>query len=73
MQERHDILDTSIGYFDEEEDALFSGYMLLIASLVSMIIGTCLQIVFFWLYNGSCHPFANILKVPSQYNKSMLY
>ena len=61
MQERHDVLSRTIGYLDEEQEALDRGYFLLICSTVTMVIGTLLQILFFYLYNGPFHPFANIL------------
>ena len=61
MQERHDILSRTIGYLDEEQEALDRGYMLLIGSTVTMVVGSLLQILFFYLYNGPFHPFANIL------------
>ena len=65
MQERHDVLTNTIGYLPQEEEALKTGYYLLIGSLSMVIVGTILEVLFFWLYNGSCHPFANILKVSS--------
>ena len=61
MQERHDILSRTIGYLDKEQEALDMGYLLLICLFSVMIVGSLLQILFFWLYNGKCHPFANIL------------
>ena len=61
MQERHDILSRTIGYLDEEQEALDRGYLLIICSNVTMVVGTLLQIFFFYLYNGPFHPFANIL------------
>ena len=61
MQERHDILIRTIGYLDEEQEALDRGYLLLIGSTIAMIGGSLLQILFFYLYNGPFHPFANIL------------
>ena len=61
MQERHDILTRTIGYLDEEQEALDRGYMLLICSTVTMAVVSLLQTVFFFLYNGKLHPFANIL------------
>ena len=61
MQERHDILSRTIGYFDEEQEAMDKGIMLLICSTVTMVVGSLLQILFFYLYNGPFHPFANIL------------
>ena len=61
MQERHDILARTIGYLDEEQEALDTGYQLLIGSTVTMVVGSLFQILFFYLYNGRFHPFANIL------------
>ena len=61
MQERHDILDQTIGHLDEEQEALDRGYILLISSTSMIIVGSLLQILFFYLYNGPLHPFANIL------------
>ena len=61
MQERHDILSRTIGFFDEEQAALDRGYFILICSTVTMIVGSLLQILFFYLYNGPFDPFANIL------------
>ena len=61
MQERHDILIRTIGYLDEEQEAMDTGIMLLFGSTVTMVVGSLLQILFFYLYNGPFHPFANIL------------
>ena len=61
MQERHDILSRTIGYFDLEQEAMDRGYQLLIGSTVTMVVGSLLQVLFFYLYNGPFHPFANIL------------
>ena len=61
MQERQDILSRTIGYLDEEQEALDRGYLLLICSTATMVVGSLLQIFFFYLYNGPFHPFANIL------------
>ena len=61
MQERHDVLSRTIGYLDEEQEALDRGYLLLVGSTATMVVGSLLQILFFYLYNGPYHPFANIL------------
>ena len=61
MQERHNVLERTIGYLDEEQEALDRGYLLLVGSTVTMVVGSLLQILFFYLYNGPYHPFANIL------------
>ena len=64
MEERQDILARSIGYFDWENDALVRGYLIKNFALAYTIIGSVLELFFFYLYNGPCHPFANILKEP---------
>ena len=69
MQERHDILARTIGYLDEEQEAMETGYLLLYASFSLIFVGILLEILFFWMYNGSCHPFANILKDYSDEDK----
>ena len=61
MQERHNILTRTIGYLDEEQEALDRGYQLIIGSTLTIVVGSLLQILFFYLYNGPFHPFANIL------------
>ena len=61
MQERHDILSRTIGYLNEEQEAMDTAFMLLIGSTVTIVVGSLLQILFFYLYNGPFHPFANIL------------
>ena len=72
MQERHDILSRTIGYLDEEQDTLDRGYMLLICSTVTMVLGSLLQILFFYLYNGPFHPFGNILVHETKGKKSVI-
>ena len=69
MQERHDILARTIGYRDEEQEALDNGYWYFYTAFLIVFFGTLLQIPFFWLYNGLCHPFANILKDYSDEDK----
>ena len=64
MQERHDLLARSIGYLDMEQEALDNGYRIFFSALAFLIAGTLLELKFFQLYNGSFHPFANILKNP---------
>ena len=64
MKERHDLLARTIGYLDMEQEALDNGYTILFSSLVFLIFGTLLELKFFHLYNGTFHPFANILKNP---------
>ena len=61
MQERHDVLRRTIGFLDEEQEALDTGYLLCICSTVTVFGGNLLEMLFFYLYNGAYHPFANIL------------
>ena len=62
MQERHDLLEKSIGYLDMEQEALENGYLISYSSVLFIFVGTLLELMFFHLYNGAFHPFANILK-----------
>ena len=73
MQERHDILLRTIGCLEEEQEALKRGYVLFLGSFALVVIGSLLQSWFFWLYNGSWHPFNKILKTPSDANKCKLF
>ena len=73
MQERHDILQRTIGYLDEEQEALDKGYMLLICSTVTMAVVSLLQTVFFFLYNSKLHPFANILVDETEAGNDFLF
>ena len=69
MKERHDILARTIGYLNEEMEALEKGYWLLYGSIILLLVGTFMEILFFWLYNDLCHPFANILKEEADESK----
>ena len=62
MQERHDILWKTIGYRQEEQDAMVRGILIRNLSLGAVLIGCVMEIIFFSLYNGPFHPLANILK-----------
>ena len=73
MQERHDMLQRTIGYLDEEQEALDRGYMLLICSTVTMAVVSLLQTVFFYLYNSKLHPFANILVDETEAGNDFLF
>ena len=64
MEERHEVLRISIGYFDWEKEALDRGRMIRNWSFAAILIGGILEGLFFFLYNNPCHPFANILKDP---------
>ena len=62
MQERHDLLWKTIGYRQEEEEAMARGILVRNLSLAAILIGCAMEIMFFSLYNGTFHPLANILK-----------
>ena len=64
IQERQTFLWTTIGYLDQEHEALITGYVLFGASLIWIICGGLAEAYFFSLYNGKFHPFANILLTP---------
>ena len=62
MQERHDLLWKTIGFRQEEQEAMARGILIRNLSLGAILIGCVVEIVFFSLYNGPFHPLANILK-----------
>jgi len=62
MQERHDLLWKTIGYRQEEQEAMARGILIRNLSLGAILIGCVVEIVFFSLYNDTFHPLANILK-----------
>ena len=72
MQERQDILEKTIGYLDMEKEALEKGYLILVIAIIIIVFGTLMELFFFRLYNGSCHPFANILKCAGETEDSIL-
>merc|ERR1711935_1112438 len=57
-----DILWKTIGYRQEEQDAMVRGILIRNLSLGAVLIGCVVEIIFFSLYNGPFHPLANILK-----------
>ena len=71
MKERHDILERTIGYLDPEQEALDQGILMLKISFPIIIIGCILEAILFYLYNGPCHPFSNILKIPEDKDKNL--
>ena len=74
MQERHDLLWKTIGYRQEEQDAILRGILIRNLSLGAILIGCVMEIIFFSLYNGLFHPLANILTDDSnQGTLSILY
>ena len=65
MEERHEILEKSIGCLTMEIEALKRGRNIRDWSLIYMVVGSIFELVFFKLYNGYFHPFTNILKDPN--------
>ena len=72
MQERQDILEKTIGYLDMEKEALEKGYLILVIAIIVIVFGTLMELFFFCLYNGLCHPFASILKCAGETEDSIL-
>ena len=66
MEDRHDVLERSIGYLDMEQEALDMGKLIRNWSVAFILFGSLLEIGCFYLYNGVFHPFANILQDPSK-------
>ena len=62
MEERHEILEKSIGCLAMEIEALEKGRIIRDWALIYLVVGSILELIFFKLYNGCFHPFANILK-----------
>ena len=62
MEERHDLLRHTIGYLQEEQDALDRGRFLRNLSLVYIVVGSGFETLFFFFYNNWFHPFAKILQ-----------
>ena len=59
--DRHEILINSIGAFPEEIQAYEQMKVMLGTAYGLLIIGTVLQVVLYYLYNGIYHPFACIV------------
>ena len=62
MEERHELLRHTIGYLQEEQDALDRGRFLRNLSLVYIVVGSGFETLFFFFYNNWFHPFAKILQ-----------
>ena len=62
IQDRHEFLTDTIGYFPEEQEAFFNAWIYFDLSLGFMFIGTFFQWFFFMLYNRNFHPFKDIFK-----------
>lgn len=73
MKERQEILLNSIGVLDEEANAMITGYFILSISIFWVLVGGFTEAFFFSLYNGRCHPFANILAESSNIHGKILH
>ena len=62
MEERHELLRHTIGFLQEEQDALDMGKLLTYLSLVYIVVGSGFETLFFFFYNNWFHPFARILQ-----------
>ena len=73
MKARHDFLDDTIGYFDEELEAYRLTMFLAIGFPVIIVIGAILQFVLYRLYNRRFHPFKEMakMKIKSKFNRPL--
>ena len=73
MKARHDFLDNTIGYFDEELEAYRLTMFLAIGFPVIIVIGAILQFVLYRLYNRKFHPFKKMskMKIKSKFNRPL--
>ena len=63
MKARHDFLDDTIGYFDQELEAYNLTMFLAIGFPILLILGSILQFIFYLMYNRKFHPFAKMVAV----------
>ena len=63
VKARHDFLDNTIGYFDEELEAYRLTMFLAIGFPLVLAIGAILQFVLYRLYNRKFHPFKEMAKL----------
>ena len=71
MKARHDFLDNTIGYFDEELEAYRLTMFLAIGFPFILVIGALLQFVLYRLYNRKFHPLKEMakMKIKSKFNR----
>ena len=71
MKARHDFLDNTIGYFDEELEAYRLTMFLAIGFPLILGVGSILQFVLYRLYNRKFHPFKEmaVLKIKGKFIK----
>ena len=72
MNERHEFLDNTIGYFDEELKAYWLTMFLAIGFPFILVAGSILQFLLYRLYNRKFHPFKEMakLKIKGNFTKS---
>ena len=63
MNERHEFLDNTIGYFDEELKAYWLTMFLAIGFPFILVAGSILQFLLYRLYNRKFHPFKEMAKL----------
>ena len=63
MKARHDFLDNTIGYFDEELEAYTLTMFLAIKFPLILVVGSILQVVLYRLYNRKFHPFKEMAEL----------
>ena len=63
VKARHEFLDRTIGYFDEELEAYHLTIFLAVGVPLISVLGSILQFVLYRLYNRKFHPFADMVKL----------
>ena len=63
VKARHDFLDNTIGYFDEELEAYQIIQLLAIGFPFFLLLATILQFILYYLYNRKFHPFIEMAKL----------
>ena len=62
VRARHEFLDNTIGYFEEELEAYYLTLALAVGFPFVISIATILQFVLYWLYNHKFHPFREMIE-----------
>ena len=72
MKARHDFLDNTIGYYEEELQAYTLTRVLAIGVPLIFVAGSVLQFILYGLYNRKFHPFKEManMKIKGKANSS---
>ena len=72
VRARHEFLDNTIGYFQEELEAYNLTFALAVGFPFVISIATILQFVLYWLYNHKFHPFREMIETKFKSKDSFL-